>query len=38
MLGLISLIEPTFVDEELSDDGLIVEMQEELNKFLKNEV
>jgi len=31
VLGLLSLIEPTFVDETLSDDGWIVAMQEELN-------
>jgi len=33
MLGLLSVIEPTDVDEELSDDGWIVAMQEELNQF-----
>jgi hypothetical protein len=38
MLGLISLIEPTSVDEALSDDGWIIEMQEELNQFQRNEV
>jgi len=27
------MIEPTFVDEALSDDSLIVAMQEELNQF-----
>jgi len=31
MLGLLSMIEKTFVDEVLSYDGWIVAMQEELN-------
>jgi len=38
MLGLLSLIEPTSVDESLSDDGWIVAMQEELNRFQRNDV
>jgi len=33
MIGLISMIEPTTVDEALSDDGWILPMQEELNQF-----
>ena len=37
MLGLISLIEPTSVDEELTDDGWIMEMQVELNMFQRND-
>jgi hypothetical protein len=37
-LGLISLIEPTSVDEALSYDRWIVEMLEELNQFQRNEV
>jgi len=31
MIGLLSVIEPTIVDEALSDDGWILAMQEELN-------
>jgi len=31
MMGLLSVIEPPTVDETLSDDGLILAMQEELN-------
>ena len=38
MLGLLSVIEPATVDEALSDDGWIVAMQEELNKFQRNGV
>src|SRR4030066_1755335 len=38
MLGLISMIEPTSVDEALSDDGWIVAMHEELNQFKRNDV
>jgi hypothetical protein len=33
LLGLISMIETTFEDETLSDDGWIVAMQVELNQF-----
>jgi len=33
MIGLLSMIEPTTVDETLSDDGWILAMQEELNQF-----
>jgi len=36
LLGLISLVEPTFIDEALTDDGWIVAMQEELNQFQRN--
>jgi len=35
MLGLISLVESTSIDEVLGDDGWIVAMQEELNQFQK---
>ena len=38
MLGLISLVEPTSIDEALKDDGWIVAMQEELNQFQRNDV
>jgi len=33
MLGLLLVIEPTSVDEALSNDGWIGAMQEELNQF-----
>lgn len=33
MLGFISFIEITFIDEALSDDGWIIVIQEELNQF-----
>jgi len=33
IIGLLSVIEPTTVDEALSDDGWILAMQEELNQF-----
>lgn len=38
MIGFISLIDPTFVDEALSNDGWIVVMQEELNLFQRDDV
>jgi len=38
MMGLLSVIEPAIVDETLSDDGWILVMQEELNKFHRNDV
>jgi vacuolar-type H+-ATPase catalytic subunit A/Vma1 len=38
MLRLLSVIEPTIVDEALSDDGWIVAMQEELNQFQRNDI
>jgi len=38
MIGLLSVIEPTIVDEALSDDGWILAMQEELNQFQRNDV
>ena len=38
MIGLLSLIEPTTVDEARSDDGWILAMQEELNQFQRNDV
>ena len=37
-LGLLSLIEPTKVDEALTDDGWILGMQDELNQFKRNDV
>ena len=37
-MGLISLIEPISIDEALLGDGWIVAMQEELNKFQRNDV
>ncbi|PNX62971.1 hypothetical protein L195_g061393, partial [Trifolium pratense] len=33
LVGLISMIEPSKVDETLKDDAWIVAMQEELNQF-----
>jgi len=33
MLGLLSVIGPTTIDETLSEDGWIITMQEELNQF-----
>jgi hypothetical protein len=38
MLGLISLVEPTSIDEVLEDDGWIVAMQEDLNQVQRNDV
>jgi len=38
MIGLLSVIKPTTVDEALSDDGWILAMQEELNQFKRNDV
>jgi len=38
MIGLLSVIEPITVDEALSDDGWILDMQEELNQFQRNDV
>jgi len=38
MLGLLSMIEPIFVDETLSDDEWIVVIKEELNQFQRNDV
>jgi len=35
---VLSVIEPTTVDEALSDDGWISTMQEELNQFQRNNV
>jgi len=37
-LGLMSMIEPTKVDEALIDDGWILAMQDELNQFKRNDV
>ena len=38
MIGLLSVIEPTTIDEALLDDGWILAMQEELNQFERNDV
>ena len=38
MIGLLSVIEPTTVDEAFSDDGWILAMQEELNQFQRADV
>jgi len=38
VLGLLSVIEPTTVDEVLADDGWILAMQDELNQFKRNDV
>jgi len=38
MMGLLSVIEPATIDEALSDVGWILDMQEELNQFQRNEV
>jgi len=38
VLGLLSVIEPTTVDEALADDGWILAMQDELNQFKRNDV
>jgi len=37
-LGLLSMIEPTKVDEALADDGWILAMKDELNQFKRNDV
>ncbi|PNY05239.1 retrotransposon-related protein [Trifolium pratense] len=38
LVGLISMVEPTKIEEALSDDAWIVAMQEELNQFERNDV
>ncbi|CAJ2642247.1 unnamed protein product [Trifolium pratense] len=38
LVGLISMMEPSKVDEALKDDAWIVAMQEELNQFQRNDV
>jgi len=38
MIGLLLVIEPTTVDEALSDDRWILAMQEELNQFQRNDL
>jgi len=38
MIGLLSVIEHTTIDEALSNDGWILAMQEELNQFQRNDV
>ena len=37
-MGLVSLIEPSSIDEALLDNDWILEMQEELNQFTRNNV
>jgi len=37
-MGLLSMIEPTTVDETLSNDGWILARQEELNQFQRYDV
>ena len=37
-MGLVSLIEPTTIDEALLDNDWILAMQEELNQFTRNDV
>ncbi|CAJ2652909.1 unnamed protein product [Trifolium pratense] len=38
LVGLISMMEPSKIDEALKDDAWIVAMQEELNQFQRNDV
>ena len=38
MLGFLSVIKPSIVDEALSDDGWIVATQEELNQLQRNDI
>ena len=38
MIGLLSVIEPTTIDEALSHNGWILAMQEELNQFQRYDV
>ena len=38
LMGLVSLIEPSSIDEALLDNDWILAMQEELNQFTKNDV
>lgn len=38
MIGLLSIIEPTFIDEALYNDGWIMVMQGEVNQFQRNDV
>jgi hypothetical protein len=38
LFGLVSLIEPTSIDEALQDNDWIIAMQEELNQFTRNDV
>jgi len=37
-MGLLSVIEPSTIDEALSDDGWILAMHKELNQFQRNDV
>lgn len=38
LFRMVSLIEPTYVDEALQDNDWIIAMQEELNQFTRNDV
>ena len=38
LMGLVSLIEPKTIDEALMDNECILEMEEELNQFTRNDV
>ena len=38
LMGLVSLIEPTSIDEALLDNDWILAMQQELNQFTRNDV
>ena len=38
LFGLVSLIEPTSIDEALQDNDCTLAMQEELNQFSRNDV
>src|ERR1044072_3143435 len=38
LFGLVSMIEPTSVDESLQDNDWIIAMQEELNQFTRNDL
>ena len=38
LTGLVSLTEPTSIDEALQDNNWIIAMQEELNQFTRNDV
>ena len=38
MFGLVSMIEPTYIDEALKYNDWIIAMEEELNQFSRNDV
>ena len=38
LFGLVSLIEPTSIDEALEDNDWILAMQDEINQFSRNDV